>query len=118
MGYYTGNGVTSGGGSAVQLHESTYWYGEHRVYQLVTTVVNKKEGVALGTAQAAVGAISMNNQTWSQGMVTFISHNCKGSKTNYTYNQIGDSNLYSLVATQETIKVQDGIGWAPTGWQS
>lgn len=118
MGYYTGNGVTTGGGSAVSLHETTYWYGEHRVYQKIRSLITRKAGVALATAQAAEGSISMNNQTWTLGMVTFTSHNCKGTKTDHSYRQISDSNLYELVTTTETIQVQDGIGWAPTGWQS
>ena len=114
MGYYNGNGVVSGGGSAVTPFESRIWYGYHTAYQKRTTKVNRKLGVALATAEAADSSSSLNHHTFTQGMVTRTYFNCKGTEVNVSYSQIGDSNLYELTTTTTVIKVREDNG----AWQT
>ena len=115
MGYYTGNGVTSAGGESVNVFQSMWWYGYHTAYQKKITTVNRKPGVSLSTAQAAHASISMSNHTFPDGpYVTRNYYGCKGSQVNVSYSQIGESNLYELVTTTDTIQVKEDNG----DWQS
>lgn len=110
MGYYTGAGVTSGGGSTVSTLESRFWYGFHTVFQQKTTVVTRKPGVSLQTAKAEQSSINMQNYSFSSNGGTRNYFNCKGSQVNVSYSQIGDSNLYELTITSDTIKVKEDNG--------
>ena len=114
MGYYNGSGVTSGGGSTVTPFESRIWYGYHTAYQKRTSTVNRKLGVSLATAQQAEGSSSLNHHTFVNGMITRTYFNCKGSETQVSYSQIGDSNLYELTTTTTDINVREDNG----AWQS
>lgn len=118
MGYYTGSGTVVGGGVEVALKESVYWYGQHNVYQRIVSTTTVKNGVSLATAQAEDGAATLSDQTWQSGMVTFISHGCKGSTKSASYSQINGSNLYALTINEKSIKARDDLGWSPTGWRS
>ena len=114
MGYYTGTGVTSGGGSTVAAFESRIWDGYHTAFQKKTTVVNRKPGVSLATAQAAEGSVNMSHHTFGSGFLTRTYFNCKGTQVNVSYSQIGESNLYELTTTTDTIQVKEDNG----AWQS
>lgn len=120
MGYYTGNGATTGGSSTVGLKETIYWYGEHCIFQRKTTTVTQKNGVSLATAQGTQGSITLSNQqfTNSAGNVWVISRGCKGTTVNVSYSQINGSNLYAMNITTTKNEVMDQAGWSPTGWQS
>ena len=121
MGYYTGSGVVTSGGSNVSTKETVYWYGEHCIFQRKTTTVTTKNGVSLSTAQGTQGSISLSNQTFkspSNSNVWFISRGCKGTTVNVSYSRISDSNLYAMTTTSTKTEVQDQGGWTPTGWQS
>lgn len=112
MGYYIGNGETTGGGSSVSLYESFIWYGAHNVYQRTTSTTTRKSGVSLETAKNESGDINMQTYqfTWSGNW--HWSPNCKGTKKQVSYSQIGGSNLYELSITNETIQAKlDGGGW-------
>lgn len=112
MGYYTGNGETTGGGSSVSLYEHFIWYGAHNVYQRTKSTTTRKSGVSLETAKNESGDINMQTYQFNWGGNWHWSPNCKGTKKNVSYSQIGGSNLYELSITNETIqaKLDDG-GW-------
>ena len=113
MGYYTGNGVTTSGGSSVSPFETRIWYGVHTCYQRKTTTVNRRAGVSLSTAQAAKGSSDLKEHTFGSGN-TRTYFNCKGTVVNVSYSQIGDSNLYELVTTTDQLEAREDNG----GWQS
>ena len=106
MGYYSGQGETTGGGSSVSLYESFIWYGTHNVYQRTATSTNRKAGVSLAIAQAAQGDCNMRSHRFTWGTHWYWSTNCKGTKTSVSYAQINGSNLYELVTETETIRAK------------
>ena len=116
MGYYSGDGEITGGGSTVNQFQSMLWYGYHTAYQRKTTTVRRKAGVSLSTAQAEAGAINMQNQQFTSGGGTRTYFNSKGTQKNVSYSQINGSNLYELTITSDTIQVkEDGGDWqSPT----
>ena len=112
MGYYTGNGEVTSGGSSVSLFEHFVWYGAHNVYQRTTATRNRKAGVSLATAQAAQGNCDMQTYQFTWGSSWHWSPNCKGTKSSVSYSQINGSNLYELVTETETIQAKlDNGGW-------
>ena len=116
MGYYTGSGVRSGGGSTVGVYEHFIWYGSHNVYQQHTETTTRKSGVSLDTAASDVSSISMTDYrfTWSSGNASawYNSCNCKGTTKNVKYSQIGDSNLYEMTIEIDTVKAKlDNGNW-------
>ncbi len=112
MGYYTGNGVTTAGGSSVALHEHFIWYGGHNVYQQTKATTTTKRGVSLATAKAEESDINMETYQFHWGGNWHWSPNCKGTRKQASYSQIGDSNLYELSITNETIRAKlDNGGW-------
>jgi hypothetical protein len=116
MGYYTGNGTTTNGGSTVSLRSSGPAVGgAYYTYQRTTTTVNLKNGVSLATAQAAAGDMSLNYWQWPGGAVEPA---CRGTRSSTSYAQIDGSNLYALTTTSETIQVRGKQGTYDSGWQS
>lgn len=116
MGYYTGNGTTTNGGSAVSLRSSGPAVGgAYYTYQRTTTTVNVKNGVNLATAQAAAGDMNLNFWQWPGGAVEPA---CRGSRSYTSYAQIDGSNLYALTTTNEKIEVRGKQGTYDSGWQS
>ena len=112
MGYYTGNGETTGGGSSVSLYEHFIWYGAHNVYQRTKSTTTRKSGVSLETAKNESGDINMQTFQFNWGGNWHWSPNCRGTKKQVSYSQIGGSNLYELSITNETIQAKlDGGGW-------
>lgn len=116
MGYYTGNGVTSGGGSTVSLRSTGPAFGgAFYVYQRTRTTTTAKNGVSLATAQAEEGEISMNYWQWPAGMVE---PGCRGTMKSVAYSQINGSNLYALQITNQTIQVRGKQASYDSGWVS
>ena len=116
MGYYSGNGETSSGGSAVSLRSSGPAVGgAYYTYQRTTTVVTQKNGVSLATAQGESGDMNLNYWQWPGGAVEAAS---RGTKKSVAYSQINGSNLYALTITNETIQVRGKQGSYDSGWQS
>ena len=109
MGYYGGNGVVSGGGEQVSQFGSLVYNGAHIVYQKTVSTVTKKAGVSLATAQAAHGACTLKSSTFSfANLYPFVG--CRGTKTDVSYSQIADSNLYELDVTESTMSAKGDDG--------
>ena len=116
MGYYTGSGTTTNGGSTVSLRSSGPSIGgPYYTYQRTNTTVTVKNGVSLATAQAAAGDMSLNYWQWPGGIVEPA---CRGTRTSTAYTQIDGSNLYALTITSETIQVRGKQGKYDSGWVS
>jgi len=116
MGYYSGNGETSSGGSVVSLRSSGPAVGgAYYTYQRTTTTVNQKNGVSLATAQDASGDMNLDYWQWPGGAVEPA---CRGTRSSTAYAQINGSNLYALTTTIETIQVRGKQGTYDSGWQS
>lgn len=116
MGYYTGSGTTTNGGSTVSLRSSGPAVGgAYYTYQRTTTTVNVKNGVSLATAQAAAGDMNLNFWVWPGGLTEPA---CRGTRTSTAYAQIDGSNLYALTTTSETIQVRGKQGKYDSGWVS
>ena len=116
MGYYTGSGTTTNGGSTVSLRSSGPAVGgAYYTYQRTKTTVNVKNGVSLKTAQAAAGDMNLNYWQWPGGLVEPA---CRGTRSSTAYAQIDGSNLYALTTTIETIQVRGKQGTYDSGWVS
>ena len=112
MGYYTGSGETSGGGSTVSLYEHFIWNGAHNVYQRTQSTTTRKSGVSLQTAKDEKGEINMQTHQFTWGSNWYWSPNCKGTRKQVSYSQINGSNLYELSITDESIQAKlDNGGW-------
>lgn len=116
MGYYSGNGVTSGGGETTSLMRTgPSPEGAYYLYQRVKTTTNTKNGVALSAAQVERADMSLNWWRWPGGLVE---PGCRGTKKSVQYSQIGDSNLYALQVTDEIVQVRGKVGSYDSGWVS
>lgn len=116
MGYYTGSGVVSNGGSNVTLRSTGPAVGGAiYTFQRITSTVTIKNGVSLAVAQAASGDMNLGYWTWPNGA---IEPACKGSRSFASYSQINGSNLYMLQTTEETIQIRAKQGSYDSGWQS
>ena len=116
MGYYTGSGTTTSGGSTVSLRSTGPAVGgAYYTYQRTNTTVNVKNGVSLATAQAAAGDMNLNFWVWPGGL---IEPACRGTRSSTSYTQIDGSNLYALTTTNETIQVRVKQGKYDSGWVS
>lgn len=116
MGYYTGSGSTSGGGSSVSLRSSGPAIGgAYYTYQRTVSETTTRNGVSLATAQAEQGDMNLNYWQWPGGA---IEPACRGTRKIVSYSQINGSNLYSLQVTNETIQVRGKQGTYDSGWVS
>ena len=100
MGYYTGKGVITGGTKSKGLFGTLFYnYGQH-VYQIKNVSVLKKSGVALSDCTSKVGKAKASKEIFSStGDYPWLG--ITGKTINYSYQQIGDSNLYDLIETTE-----------------
>ena len=116
MGYYSGNGVTTSGGSVVSLRScGPAVGGAYYTYQRTSTTTTVKNGVSLSAAQGESGDMSLNYWQWPGGAVEPA---CRGTRKSTAYAQIDNSNLYALTITNETIQVRGKQGTYDSGWQS
>lgn len=116
MGYYSGPGAVSNGGSVVSLRSSgPDVAGPFVTYQRTTSTVTAKHGVSLAAAQASESNINLSYWTWPGGR---IEPACKGTKTNSAYTPISNSNLYDLSVTSETVQFRATQGSYDSGWVS
>lgn len=112
MGYYTGAGVTSGGGSTVGVFEQFVWFGAHNVYQKTTSTVTRKSGVSLSTAKSMESECNMSSYQFTWGASWHWSLNCKGNQRNVHYSQMGDTNLYEMTIENDSIQARlDNGNW-------
>lgn len=112
MGYYTGNGTTSSGGSNVAPFHTYLWNGFHTVYQRTTTTVTQKNGVSLAAAKAEQGDCNLSSHTFTIGSSYYNAYNCKGTQKHVNYAQINGSNLYALTIVNESLAAKlDNGNW-------
>jgi len=111
MGYYNGNGVTTGGGNSIQSLGTLVFNGVHNVWQRIVSETVKKAGVTKSTAQAETSSVNLTHHVFSwANLYPWV--NAKGTRKNAGYSQIGDSNLYELNITNETLSCSDdGSTW-------
>lgn len=113
MGYYSGSGIVSSGGSTPSSGGSYALpkYGNRGFLKKMTkTTVTRYPGVSLATAQGSLGSNNMiARAAWEADSSGYfydvIFPDCSGSSTGYSYSQIGDSNLYELVKTETQVSV-------------
>ena len=116
MGYYSGNGETTGGGSDITIF-ATYiaWGTPHTIYQRRNSATTRKNGVSLATAQGTEGNISMSDHEFQPGYADrYLAVLSKGTKSTVTYSQISGSNLYELDVTTDNYAVKKDSG----SWQT
>lgn len=111
MGYYTGNGTVTGGGVSTRTLKSFYEWGAHAVRQRSRVSTVRKSGVSLAAAQAANASDDLTAVSGGSGALAWIIFDAEGTKVSPSYSQIGDSNLYDLVITTETLNCY----WSHTG---
>lgn len=116
MGYYTGNGVVTGGGSVVSLRSTGPAVGgAYYTYQRTKTTVKQRNGVSLATAQGENGDMDLRYWQWPGGAVEPA---CRGTKRDVSYSQINGSNLYSLTITDSVLEVRGKQGTYDSWWVS
>lgn len=121
MGYYTGSGVVTGGGSTVSLRSfGPSVGGAYYTYNRTNSTVVTKNGVSLATAQAARGSIDMSYYQYPSGSPVpgLIEPSCKGTNSSVGYSQISGSNLYSLTVTSNEVQFRGKVGTWDSGWVS
>lgn len=106
MGYYNGSGVKSAGGAVHNiLRQMVDSDGMYTLRQTVTTETLRRSGVSLAVAQAAVPTQNLHGVYGGYGNLAWCVGDCVGTKTSVAYSQIGDSSLYDLTITTETMTV-------------
>ena len=113
MGYYSGSGIVSGGGSVPSSGGAFMLprYGGRGFLKKMTKTTNTKyPGVSLATAQDSNGTNNMvARAAWESDTSGYfydvIFPDCSGSTISYQFSQIGDSNLYELVKTETVVTV-------------
>ena len=105
MGYYKGNGVVSGGGEAYSVLRTfaILGGGSFKVSQKNVYVNRRKSGVSLQQAQAEHESHDLHAVYGGSGTLAWIVFDAYGTRKTPTYSQIGDSNLYELNITEETL---------------
>ena len=103
MGYYTGGGVVAGGGETTSTLKSFYWYQAYSVRQKCVSATVRKAGVSLATAQASHESCNLTPVGGGSGTMAWIIYDAEGTRKKVSYSQIGDSNLYELEETTETL---------------
>lgn len=110
MGYYTGSGVITGGGESTSTLKSLYWYGVHCIRQKIVTSTVRKAGVSLATAQGTHDVCNLTPVSGGTGDLAWIIYDAEGTRKTVSYSQIGDSNLYELNETNETLTASEAGG--------
>lgn len=110
MGYYNGNGVTSGGGENIRQFGSLVYGGVHIVMQKTVSTVTRKSGVSLQTAQSERCALTLKSAVFSWANI-YPWVGCCGTQKDVSYQQINGSNLYELNIVNKTMTASgDGGG--------
>lgn len=103
MGYYSGSGVVVGGSESGRTLKSFYEWGAFAIRQKTVSSTLRKPGVALSTAQAEHSADDLTAVNGGSGNLAWIIFDAEGTRKIVSYAQIGDSNLYELNITTETL---------------
>jgi len=124
MGFYTGSGITVGGSDTITPF-ATYVFrdGEHQVKQWIKSSTTSKRGVSLESAlnehaENNMSPVSDTDETSSTtGGITYSKtvtfQDAKGTRKSVSYSRIGESNLFELTITNETVQVKiDNGNWS------
>lgn len=105
MGYYNGSGVISGGGEnySVLRTFAILGGGSFKVSQKNVFVNRRMSGVSLQQAQEKHESHDLHAVYGGSGTLAWIVFDAKGTKMIPSYSQIGESNLYELNITEETL---------------
>lgn len=114
MGYYSGSGVTSGGGENIRQFGSLVYGGAHIVMQKTVETVTRIAGVSLSAAQAERSSLTLHTHTFSWANI-YPWVGCTGTQKDVTYQQIGDSNLYELNINNKTMTASGDGGYSWVG---
>ena len=105
MGYYNGNGVVAGGGESYQTLRTfaILGGGSFKVSQKTVYETRRKSGVSLEQAKAEHESHDLHAIYGGTGAFAWIVFDANGTRKTPAYTQIGDSNLYELTITDETL---------------
>lgn len=106
MGYYSGNGIVTGGGESIRPIKNLWWYGAHSLLQKAISSTLSKPGVSLSTAQGEHASSNLLPVADGSGNLAWVLYDVRGTRTSVSYSQIGGSNLYELNVTTETLSVK------------
>lgn len=101
MGYYTGQGVVTGGGDSISIAQTFLIGTTINLFRRDITTVTLKSGVSLESAQNAASSINAENGDLHWGAYTIPVPNRNGTITSPSYSRIGDSNLYELTVEKD-----------------
>ena len=114
MGFYQGDGIISSGSStgspagSFTTHNGQVVFLARRTNVTVTKYPGVERPDPLTNAEYGMRAMVFPDRGWSssEGVLWDTPHlvgDYDGTKTDYSYAQIGDSNLYELVKTVESV---------------
>lgn len=118
MGVYTGSGIVTGGGESIRPIKNLWWYGSHTLLQKSVVKTTTKPGVLLATALSEHASSNLSPVADGTGDGAWVLYDVRGVRTSVNYSQIGDSNLYELTVTEETLSVKYASGTAVTPGES
>ena len=110
MGYYSGDGIVTGGGEAIHPIKNLWWYGAHTLIQKTVSTTLSKPGVSLSMAQNEHAESNLLPVADGSGNLAWVLYDVRGTRTAVNYSQIGGSNLYELTITTENLKVKYASG--------
>ena len=117
MGYYTGSGEVTGGGSTVSLMSyGPSVNGGYHIYQRTNSSTTRKGGLRYEEVKDVRSVMSMT--FWRRDAYSLVVPACRGTRKDVSYSQIEGSNLYELVETNEQIQVRVVEGDYDSGWVS
>lgn len=109
MGYYQGQGVVVSGGEQISLFGSLVYNGAHVVYQKTVSTVTRSAGVSLNEAKNKHSSCTLKTSTFPfANIYPFVG--CRGRRTDVSYSQIADSNLYDLNVTNSEMSAKGDNG--------
>jgi len=117
MGYYSGSGVVAGGGDQINQFGSLVYNGAHVVYQRTVSETKRYAGVSLRVAKGEtahggttfVSSCTVKTSTFPfANLYPFVG--CRGSRTDVSYSQIADSNLYEVNVTTSAMSAKGDNG--------
>ena len=103
MGYYTGSGVTVGGGRSTRTLKSFYEWGEYNVRQKCISETKRFSGVSESYAKSQDCTDNLTAVCGGSGDLAWIIFDAEGTRTVVSYSRISDSNLFELTVTTETL---------------
>lgn len=103
MGYAAAKSVIQSGGESTRLLKSFTEGGVWGVRQKSVATTTHMSGVSLATCQSYHASDSLTSVGGGSGQYEWVVVDAEGTRTTVQYSQIGDSNLYDLNITTETL---------------